>query len=145
MIEKRLVSASQRALPFPCLITKLILDSGIPIPERALLDRNIPVFDLTQWTQSISYMPQMGERQVDMQIDDAPAIEIHEDDPSTPREAPAPPILTYFSILQGHMDRMALEMREMRTTQNEILARQTAMGTMMREYFSRFPPPDAVP
>jgi hypothetical protein len=61
MIEKRLASAAQGPLLFPCLITKLIVDSGIPIPERAILDRNIPVFGLAQWTQSISYMPQMGE------------------------------------------------------------------------------------
>jgi hypothetical protein len=46
MIEKRLASATQRPLPFHCLITKLILDSGIPILERALLDRNIQVFGL---------------------------------------------------------------------------------------------------
>jgi hypothetical protein len=37
-------------------------DSGIPIPERALLDRNIPNFGLAQWNQSISHMPQTCER-----------------------------------------------------------------------------------
>jgi hypothetical protein len=46
VVEKRLSSASQRPLPFLCLITKLIIDSGIPILERALLDRNIPIFGL---------------------------------------------------------------------------------------------------
>jgi hypothetical protein len=74
MIEKRLSSAAQRPLPFPYLITKLIVDSEIPIPERSLLDRNIPVLRLAQWTQSISHMPQMGEPQVD----DAHAAETHE-------------------------------------------------------------------
>jgi hypothetical protein len=62
MIEKRLSSVAQRPLPFPCLITKLIISSGILVPERANLDRNIPVFGLAQWTQSISHMPQLGEQ-----------------------------------------------------------------------------------
>jgi hypothetical protein len=48
MIEKRLVSASQRPLPFPCLITKLTIDNGIPILERVPIDMNIPVFGITQ-------------------------------------------------------------------------------------------------
>jgi hypothetical protein len=46
MVEIRLSSASQRPLPFACLITKLIIDNGIPVPERALLGRKIPVFGL---------------------------------------------------------------------------------------------------
>jgi len=45
MIEKRMSSAAQRPLPFPYLITKPIVDSRIPIPERALLDRNIQCSD----------------------------------------------------------------------------------------------------
>jgi hypothetical protein len=145
MIEKRLASASQRPLPFPCLITKLIIDGGIPILERAPVDRNIPIFGLTQWEHSISHIPQLGEPQVEMEIHDAPADEIHEGKPSAPKEVLVPSTPTDFLVLQGQMDQMDLEMREMRATQIEILARQTAMETMMRECFSRFPPPNAAP
>jgi hypothetical protein len=81
-----------------------------------------------------------------MEIDGAPTAEIHEDEPPAPREALVRPIPTDFSILQGHMDWKALEMREMRTTQIEILECQTAMDTMMREILGRLPPPpDAAP
>jgi hypothetical protein len=84
MIEKRLPSAAQRPLPFPCLITKLIISSGIPLPERANLDRSIPVFGLAQWTHSISHMPQLGEPQVDIEVDDARADETHKGEQSSP-------------------------------------------------------------
>jgi len=46
MIEKKLANAAQRPFPFPCLVTKLVIDSGIPLPEQANLDRNILVFGL---------------------------------------------------------------------------------------------------
>jgi hypothetical protein len=149
MIEKRLTSAAQRPLPFPCLITKLIISSGIPIPERANLDRSIPVFGLAQWTQSISHMPQLGEPQVDMEIDDgapvdeAPVDEAPETGPSAPRQTSVPSTPTDFSLLQGQLDIIAREMRE---TRAEILARQSAMEDMMREILGRLPPPpDAAP
>jgi hypothetical protein len=99
MIEKRLSSAAQRPLPFPSLITKLIVDSEIPIPKRAILDRNIPVFGLTQWTQSIFHMRQMGEPQVDMEVDDARATEMHEGEPLATRQASVQSIPIDFSLL----------------------------------------------
>jgi hypothetical protein len=80
-----------------------------------------------------------------MEIDDIPANEIHEGELSAPREALVPSTPIDFSILQGQVDQMALKMREMRAPQTHILERQTAMETMMREYFSCFPPPDAEP
>ncbi len=102
VIEKSLSSAAQRPLPFPCLVTKLIIDSGIPLPQRANLDRNILVFGLAQWTQSISHMPQLGEPQVDMEIDDgAPVDEAPETGPSAPRQTSVPSTPTDFSLLQG--------------------------------------------
>jgi hypothetical protein len=108
MIEKRLAGAAQRPLPFPCLITKLIVSSGIPVPERANIDRNIPVFGLTQWTQSISHMPQLDEPQVAMEVDDgAPVAEAHEAEPSTPRQTSVQSIPTDFSLLQGQLDIIA--------------------------------------
>jgi hypothetical protein len=151
MIEKRLVSAAQRPLLFPCLITKLIVSSGIPILERALLDRNIPVFGLAQWTQSISHMPQLGEPQVAMEVDDgAPAAEQYESEQSAPRQASVQSTPTDFSLLQGQLDTLAREMRdtrtEMRDTRAEILARQSAMEDMLRQILGRLPrPPDAAP
>jgi len=65
----------------------------------------------------------MSKRQVKMDIDDAPAAKMHEGEPSAPREAPIPSTPIDFSVLHGQMDRMALEMREMRATQAEILDR----------------------
>jgi hypothetical protein len=127
MIEKRLASAAQRPLPFPCLITKVIVDSGIPLPEQANLDRNIPMFGLAQWTQSISHMPQLGEPQVAMEVDDEPPAEQHEDEQSAPRQAFVQSTPTDFSLLLGQLDIIAREMRDTRTeirnTRAEILAR----------------------
>jgi hypothetical protein len=144
MIEKRLRNAAQRPLPFPCLITKLIISSGIHLPERANLDRSIPVFGLAQWTQSISHMPQLGEPQVDMEIDDgAPVDEAPETEPSAPRQTSVPSTPTDFSLLQSQLDVLAVEMRDTRT---EILARQSAMEDMLRQILGRLPPPpDAAP
>jgi hypothetical protein len=145
MIEKRLTSAAQRPLHFPCLITKLIVDSRIPIPERAVLDRNIPVFGLAQWTQSISHMPQMGEPPVDMEVEDVRADEMREGEQSALRHASVQSTPTYFSLLQGQLDILAREMRdtrtEMRETRAEILARQSAMEDMLRDILGRLPPP----
>jgi len=94
MIEKRLRNAAQRPLPFPCLITKLIISSGIHFPERANLDRSIPVFGLAQWTQSISHMPQLGEPQADMEVDDARAEATHEGEQSSPGQTSVPSSVT---------------------------------------------------
>jgi hypothetical protein len=74
-------------------------------------------------SHSISHIPQLGEPQVEIEIDDIPADEIHKGEPSAPREAPIPSTPIDFSVLHGQMDRMALEMREMRATQAEILDR----------------------
>jgi hypothetical protein len=54
MMDKRLSSALLRLLPFPYLITKFVMTSGIPFPKGAVLDGNIPVFGLAQWNQSIA-------------------------------------------------------------------------------------------
>jgi hypothetical protein len=150
VIEKSLSSAAQRPLPFPCLVTKLIIDSGIPLPQRANLDRNIPVFGLAQWTQSISHMPQLGEPQVDMEVDDALAEETHEGEQSSPGQASVPSSITDFSLLQSQLDTLPGEMRdtrnEMRGTCTEILARQSAMEDMLRQILGCLPPPpDAAP
>jgi hypothetical protein len=150
MIEKRLPSAAQRPLPFPCLITKLIISSGILLPEQANLDRSIPVFGLAQWTQSISHMPQLGEPQVNMEVNDARVEETHEGEHSSPGQASAPSSVANFSLLQSQLDTLVGEMRDtrnqMRETLTEILARQSAMEDMLRQILGRLPPPpDAAP
>jgi hypothetical protein len=150
MIEKRLPSAAQRPLPFPCLITKLIISSGIPLPAWANLDRSIPVFGLAQWTQSISHMPQLGEPQVDMEVDDARADETHEGEQSSPGQTSVPSSVPDFSLLQSQLDTLAREMHdtrtEMRETRTEILGRQSAMEDMLRDILGHLPPhPDAAP
>jgi hypothetical protein len=150
MIDKRLASASQRPLPFPCLITKLIISSGIHVLERALLDRKILVFGLAQWTQSISHMPQIGEPPIDMDVDAAPAAKALEAEPSASRQTSIRSTATDFSLLQTQLDSLAREMHDtctkMRETRTEILARQTAMEDMLRDILGRLPPPpDAAP
>jgi hypothetical protein len=76
-------------------------------------------------------MLQMGEPQVDMEIDDACAAETHEGEQSAPRQASVQSTPTDFSLLQGQLDSLAREMRDtridMRDTRAEILARQSAM------------------
>lgn len=108
MVDKQLSSALQRPLPFPCLITKLVMESNITFSENATLDRNIPVFGMAQWNQSISHMPRMGERQVDMEVDDTRAEEMNVGEQAAPREEPVPSVTTDISSLQGQMDRMAI-------------------------------------
>jgi hypothetical protein len=73
-------------------------------------------------------MPQLGEPQVDMEVDDgAPAAETHEGEQFAPRQTSIQSIPTDFSLLQGQLDIIAREMRdtrtEMRETRTEILAR----------------------
>jgi hypothetical protein len=62
------------------------MESNISFPENVVLDRKIPIFGLPQWNQSISHMPQMGERQVDMEVDDTPAEEVDAGEQTAPRE-----------------------------------------------------------
>jgi hypothetical protein len=123
------------------------MKSNISFPENVILDRNIPVFGLAQWNQSISHMPLMGERQVDMEVDDAPAEEMDVGEQAVPREEPVSFVTTNFSSLQGQMDRMVIEIREMWAqqrimvyTQTTMMNGQTEMMTMMRELLGRHPP-----
>jgi hypothetical protein len=57
IIDKRLPNTKTWALPFPCLITKILIDKCVPFPENAVLDKRIPIFGLAQWNQSVSHMP----------------------------------------------------------------------------------------
>jgi len=85
----------------------------------------------------------MGERQVDMEIDDVPAAKMHEGEPSTPRQASVSSTPTDFVLLQGQLDNLA---REVRDTRTEILAWKKAMEDLLREILGRLPPPlDAAP
>jgi hypothetical protein len=130
MIEKRLTNAAQRPFPFPCLVTKLVIDSGIPLPERANLDRNILVFGLAQWTQSISHMPQLGEPQVGMEVDDARADETHAGKQSSLGHASYPSSVTDFSLLQSKLDTLARECAT-RILRCERLARRSWLGRVL--------------
>jgi len=148
MVDKRLSSASQSPLPFPCLITKIITESNISFLENVVLDRNIPIFGLAQWNQSISHMPRMVEHQVDKEVDDTPTEEMDVGEQAAPREETVMFVTTNFASLQGQMDRMAIELREMRAQQKIMVDTQTAMMnaqtetmTMMRELLGRHPPP----
>jgi len=95
-------------------------------------------------------MPQLGEPQVDMEVDDARTEETHEGEQSSPGQASVPSSVTDFSLLQSQLDTLAGEMRdmhnEMRETRTKILARQSAMEDMLRQILGHLPPPpDAAP
>jgi len=92
------------------------------------------------WLSGIRALPRMGERQVDMEVDDIPAEEMDVGEPSTPREEPVLSAPTNFSVLQGQPDRMAIKMKEMRETQAAILGRQSNMEDMLREILGCLPP-----
>lgn len=96
-------------------------------------------------------MPQWGEPQVDMEVDNgAPAAETLENEQSAPRQATVQSTATDFSLLQRQLYNLARGMRdtrtEMRESSTEILARQTAMEDMLCDILGRLPPPsDAAP
>jgi hypothetical protein len=92
------------------------------------------------WLSGIRALPRMGERQVDMEVDDIPAEEMDVGEPSTPREEPVLSAPTNFSVLQGQPDRMAIKMKEMMETQAAILGRQSNMEDMLREILGCLPP-----
>lgn len=77
------------------------------------------MFGLAQWTQSISHMPQLGEPQVDMEVDDARAYETHEGEQSSLGQTSVPSSVTNFSLLQSQLDTLAREMRDTRTEMRE--------------------------
>jgi hypothetical protein len=96
-------------------------------------------------------MPWMGEFQVDMEVDDIPTKDMDVGEPSAPQEEPILFVPTDFSLLQGQIDRMPIEMREMRAqqtvmvdTQTAMMNAQTEMMTMLQELLGRHPPPTDV-
>jgi hypothetical protein len=72
-------------------------------------------------------MPQLGEPQVDIEVDDARADETHKGEQSAPRQASVQSTPTDFSLLQRQLDILAREIHdthtEMRETSAEILGR----------------------
>jgi hypothetical protein len=49
IIDKRLSNAKTWALPFPCLITKILIEKGVPFLANVVLDYKILIFGLAQW------------------------------------------------------------------------------------------------
>jgi hypothetical protein len=73
--------AAKWALPFPFLVTKLILEKGITVEEGDYMQTEAPVFGVAQWNQSVSHMPRYAP---------GPAVSIDEEASEAPRdEAPA--------------------------------------------------------
>jgi hypothetical protein len=76
-----------------------------------------------------------------MEVDDIQEEEMDVGEPSAPQEEPLPSTPTDFSVLQGQLDRMAIEMKEITETQAAILGRQSNMEDMLREILGHLPPP----
>jgi hypothetical protein len=126
VIDKRLSNATTWALPFPCLITKILIEKCVPFPASVVLDDKIPIFGLATRNQSVSHMPRIVEPPEDMNVENAPAAAMDEGDPFAPRRAPVPPAPIHFALFQEQLDRVERDIRGLRDT-------QTAMMVMLRE------------
>jgi hypothetical protein len=56
-VDKGLIGPNRPALPFPFLVTKLVLSKGLALSEDDFLTYEFPVFGYNQWTLSISHLP----------------------------------------------------------------------------------------
>lgn len=132
LLDKRLPSAEKWGLPFPSLVTKLVLNKGVTLHRKAVISQNFLVFGLTQWNLSVSHMKKKKlapEPDDDMEVDpaDMPAADMAEGESSVRIEGPVPVSPTEFELLQAQLNRMEKRQedfeKEMRDTLRELLSR----------------------
>jgi hypothetical protein len=76
-----------------------------------------------------------------MEVEEIPAAEMDEGAPSTRREEPISSALTDFALLQGQLDRVERDMKEVRERQTAMMDTQTEMMVMLQELSGHQPPP----
>ncbi len=69
-VDKGLLGPNRLALPFPCLVTKLVLSKGLELSNTNFLTYNARVFGFAQWNHNISHLPRrvpVGEHDAEME------------------------------------------------------------------------------
>jgi hypothetical protein len=148
--------AAKWALPFPFLITKLILEKGVPVTDDDYAITETPVFGLAQWNQSVSHMhryalgpavPIDEEEASEAPMDEEPAADeemadadMAEDEASFDTEERVMMSRTEFDYLREQLDDLRFEVSDYA---REFREDNAETQRLLRDLLARLPGPHA--
>jgi hypothetical protein len=140
-VDKR-ISNENSALPFPYLVTKLLISKGIDIHEERNVRNNFQLYTERDWHKSTSHMkPRVPAIAQDEDMPDA-ADEMAQGEPSAPQGDRAPISQSEYELLQAQFERV-YQWQDSFAQRTE--ATLQTMGSTLQEILSRLPPPPAPP
>jgi hypothetical protein len=143
-VDKRIFTDTSK-LPFPYLVTKLLIRKGIDIQEERNGKNNFPLYTEGDWKKSVSHMrPRVPAIAQDEDMPDA-ADEMAQGEPSAPQGDRAPISQSEYELLQAQFDRV-FQWQESFAQSTEAAhqsmeATLQTMGSTLQEILSRLPPP----
>jgi hypothetical protein len=147
-VDKRIIT-EQSKLPFPYLITKLLITKGFATEEGHIEANNFQLYTEGDWRRSVSHMrPRAPAPAQDEDMPDA-ADEMAQGEPSAPQGDRAPISQSEYELLQAQFERVfqwqeSFQQRTEAAYQSMEATLQT-MGSTLQEILSRLPPPPAPP
>jgi hypothetical protein len=147
-VDKRIITEKSK-LPFPYLITKLLVNKGFEIEERHFVSNKFQLYTEGDWNKSVSHMrPRVPAPVQDEEMPDA-AAEMAQGEPSAPQGDRAPISQSEYELLQAQFDRVyqwqdSFAQRTEAAYQTMEATLQT-MGSTLQEILSRLPPPPPAP
>jgi hypothetical protein len=138
-VDKGLLGPNRPALPFPFLVTKLVLSKGLALSDTDFLTYESQVFGYAQWKHSISHLPRRvpaGEQDAEMEdaaAEDQPAAEMAEGEPSVQGRVPLSH--TEYELLQAELEKIHKRQEDF----------EKRMGDTLQEILSRLPPAPPAP
>jgi hypothetical protein len=136
-VDKRLLGEN-KTLPFPFLVTKLVVSKGFEIEDTDNIATTFPEFGLAQWNRSTSHMKRRAPAPVqDVEMEDT-AAEMAEGEPSVRLEDRVPLSHTEYELLQE-------ELQKIHQRQAEFGDTLQSFGATLQEILSRLPPAPPAP
>jgi hypothetical protein len=136
-INKRLIGQNS-TLPFPYLVTKLVVNKGFEIQATDNVANKFPVFGLPQWNRSISHMkPRAPAPTQDVEMEEA-AAKMAEGEPSVRPEERVPLSHSEYELLRADLEKIHQRQAEFGDTLQSF-------GATLQEILSRLPPAPPAP
>jgi hypothetical protein len=106
-VDKRLIKEKSK-LPFPYLITKLVINKGFEMEARHNVANAFPVFTVKEWHRSISHMrPRVPAPAQDIEMEEA-AAEMAEGEPSVRQGDRVPISQSEYELLQAQFESISV-------------------------------------
>jgi hypothetical protein len=140
-VDRRIIKEKSR-LPFPYLVTKLLINKGFEIEERYNVANAFQLYTEGDWNKSISHMrPRVPAPAQDVIMEEA-APEMAQGEPSTSQGDRSPISQSEYELLQAQFERTYQWQDSFEQRTGNALQ---SMEATLQEILSRLPPPPPAP